>query len=349
MADNTYKVGVVGCGGMGRAHAGAWSRHERCEVVAAADMTLGAAQKLADSHNARAYDDYNKMFETEELDIVSVTTWQSVRAEITVAAANAGVKGVFGEKPMAASMGGARDMIEACEKNGAKLAIGHQRRYGAQNVEMRRLVMDGAIGKPNAVLRRDAHGLLNRGTHEIDEMRFWIGDPDPIWLIGNLSRRTDRWERRVRTEDLCAFLLCFEGGARGTYESDMPGPDLNRHIVYGEDGTVKRGPSGSVLLLNSESGGWKQLPSPPVNTNQYLEFIEWMDGERETHRNEGKVAATTLEILMACYESVRVQGVVSFPLETRENPLDLVVETGKVPVEVEGRYDIRAPFPEQKR
>jgi len=51
---------------------------------------------------------------------------------------------------------------------------------------------------------------------------------------------------------------------------------------------------------------------------------------------------------MAIYESVRINDVVEFPLETRSNPLDLMVEGGLMPVFKEGRYDIRAPFPEEK-
>jgi len=349
VADKTYRVGIVGCGGMGNSHAKAWSGNPRTQVVATADMSLDSAKALGDSFQAKGYGDYNEMFAKENLDIVSVTTWQNVRAEITAAAARAGVPGIFGEKPMAESMGGTLDMLEACEKSGAKLAIGHQRRYGAQNCEARRLVLDGAIGKPTAVLRRDGHGLLNRGTHEIDEMRFWLGDPNPLWLVGQLSRRTDRWERRVRTEDNCACIICFEGGVRGVYESDLPEPGLRGDIIYGEDGTIKRGPDGTLLLLNGSSNGWKSITPQPVRSNQFQDFIDWMDGKRDDHPNEGKVAATTMEIMMAIYESVRIQDVVKFPLTTRENPLDLLVESGKVPVEVPGRYDIRAPFPEQKR
>jgi predicted dehydrogenase len=348
MADKTYRVGIVGCGGMGRSHANDWTRTQRAQVVATADVNLDGARSLAGNYRANAYSDHHEMLATEDLDIVSVTTWQSVRAEIVVAAAEAGAKGIFGEKPMAASMGGAWDMLEACEKHGAKLAIGHQRRYGAQNTEARRLVADGAIGKPTAVLRRDGHGLLNRGTHEIDEMRYWLGDPAPLWLIGQLSRQTDRWERRVRAEDHCACVVCFEGGVRGVYESDLPEPGLRGDIIYGEEGAIKRGPNGTLLLLNGASGGWKSISPAAVGTNQFLEFLDWMDGTRDGHRNEGKIAAVTMEIMMAIYESVRVQGVVKFPLTTRENPLDLLVESGRVPVEVPGRYDIRAPFPEQK-
>lgn len=348
--EKVYRVGIVGCGGMGRSHTRAFQGHARSEVVAVADMSAAAAAKLAEDNGISAhYDDYHEMLDKEELDIVSVTTWQNVRAEITIAAAEAGVPGIFGEKPMSATLGEADDMIAACEKSGSKLAIGHQRRFSAQNTEARTLIQEGAIGEPKTMLRRDGLGLLNRGTHEIDEMRYILGDPKPLWVIGQVSRKTDKWERRVRCEDLCMGLICFEGGIRGIYESDLPGPGLQGDVVYGSDGTLKRGPEGSILLLNSKQAGWQEIRPRKSETNQYQEFIDWMDGKVETHRNDGYQARITMAIMMAIYESLRIKDVVEMPFTTRENPLDLMVESGILPVEVEGRYDIRAPFPEQKK
>jgi predicted dehydrogenase len=332
---------------MGRAHARAWSQKSRAKVIAAMDVDPGSAEKLATEYGAAAYSDYRTMFDREKPDIVSVTTWQSVRAEVTLAAAAAGVRGILGEKPMSASLGEADDMIAACDRHGVKLAVGHQRRFDAQNVEGRRLIADGAIGQPSAMLRRDGEGLLNRGTHEIDEMRYLLGDPAPLWLIGQVNRRTDRWERRVRCEDRCSAMICFEGGIRGTYESDLPQPGLRGDVVYGSDGMLKRGPEGTLLLLNEKRAGWQTIVPPRVGTDQYQEFIDWLDGKVETHRSEGQHGRVTMEILMAIYESLRIQDVVVFPMKTRENPLDLLVESGRLPVQVPGRYDIRAPFPEQ--
>ena len=56
-----------------------------------------------------------------------------------------------------------------------------------------------------------------------------------------------------------------------------------------------------------------------------------------------------MEILMAIYESLRIKNVVTMPLETRESPLELMVTDGTLPLLKEGRYDIRMPFPEQKK
>jgi predicted dehydrogenase len=300
------------------------------------------------------YQDYREMFAREKLDIVCISTWQSVRAEVTLAAAESRIAAIFGEKPMCASTGEADDMIAACEKAGCKLAVGHQRRFEARNSEARRLIQEGAIGEPRAVLARDGLGLLNRGTHEFDETLYLLGDPKPLWVIGQCSRKTDKWERRVRCEDLCMALVVCEGvsvgnGVRITYESDLPEPGLERWTVYGSDGLLKRGPDDSLLLLSSKARGWRQIAPRTPEVHQFDELVAWLDGTVETHRNNGRRARITMELMMALYESARLRDVVMLPMATRENPLDLMVESGQMPVVVPGRYDIRAPFPEQAK
>jgi len=348
----TYRVGVIGCGGMGHSHSRAYTKNPATEIIAAMDVNEESVKRLAGEFSVPAvYTDYNQMLEKEELDIVSITTWQGVRAEITVAAANAGVKGILGEKPMSASLGEADDMIKACEKNGAKLVIGHNGRFSAANTEIRRLVADGAIGQPlllNHIAKRKA-GLLNTGTHAIDGWRYTLSDPETLWVIGQTSRTTDRWERRSPCEDLCMGLVCFEGGARGIYEGDLPEPRITMPRVTGTEGKIKTGEGGVVLLQNDKVSGWQAITPPPEEKDQFQELIDWMEGKIPEHRSTGRQARYTMEIMMAIYESLRIKNVVIMPLETRESPLDLMVEDGTLPVLKEGRYDIRAPFPEEKK
>ncbi|MDE0040414.1 MAG: Gfo/Idh/MocA family oxidoreductase [Candidatus Poribacteria bacterium] len=347
----TYRVGVVGCGGMGRHHSRAWTEHPTAELVAAADINEQMARTVADEFSIPAvYTDYNEMFRDADLDIVSIPTWQGVRAEITIAAANAGIKGIIGEKPMAASLGEADDMIEACERNGAKLAIGHQSRFTPPRSEIRRLVADGAIGQPTLVYSRSKPkaGLLNIGTHAVDRWRYILSDPETLWVIGQTSRTTDRWERRSRCEDLCMGLICFEGGTRGLYESDLPEPNVPIPHISGTEGRITEGGDGEILLQSEKASGWQTIQPPPEETNQYQELTDWMEGKVPEHRSSGRQARYTMEILMAIYESLRIKNVVTMPLETRESPLELMVADGTLPILEEGRYDIRKPFPEQR-
>ncbi|MDP6746436.1 MAG: Gfo/Idh/MocA family oxidoreductase [Candidatus Poribacteria bacterium] len=354
---NTYRVGVVGCGGMGRSHTKQWNNRSDTKVVAVTDINQEIANKLAEENDVPAvYTDYQQMFEIEDLDILSIPTWQGVRAEVTVAAANAGIKAILGEKPMCASMGEANAMIESCEENGVKLAIGHQGRFSPTSNEVRRLVADGAIGEPTMVYHsaKRRAGLLNTGTHAIDGWRYILSDPETLWVIGQTARTTDRWERRSACEDLCMGLVCFEGGTRGVYEGDLPEPKVSMPTVYGTKGQIRTDGTGviakgNIALQTINSNQWQEVEPSPVETNQYQEMIDWIEGRIETHRSSGYQARYTIEIMMAIYESLRTKNIVTMPVETADSPLEIMIADGTLPVLTKGRYDIRAPFPEENR
>ena len=53
--------------------------------------------------------------------------------------------------------------------------------------------------------------------------------------------------------------------------------------------------------------------------------------------------------MMAIYESLRIKNVVNIPMETKELPLELMVNDGTLPVLEAGRYDLRTPFEGQTR
>ena len=242
-------------------------------------------------------------------------------------------------------------MIAACEEHGAKLVIGHNGRFNPANTEIRRLIQDGAIGQPTLLHRRSKPnaGLLNIGTHAIDGMRYHLSDPETLWVIGQVSRTTNRWERRTLCEDLCMGLICFEGGARGIYESDLPEPTVSAPIVSGTDGQIKMGEDGAVLLQNNRASGWQEIQPRPDPIDQYQELIDWMEGRIAEHRSTGRQARYTMEIMMAIYESLRIKNVVTMPLEISESPLELLIAEGVFPTLTEDRYDIRRPFPEQEK
>ncbi|MCE2395412.1 Gfo/Idh/MocA family oxidoreductase, partial [Candidatus Poribacteria bacterium] len=70
----TYRTGIIGCGGMGRAHSTAYTKNPTTELVAAMDVNVESAKRLADEFSVpTVYTDYNQMLEKEALDIVSIT------------------------------------------------------------------------------------------------------------------------------------------------------------------------------------------------------------------------------------------------------------------------------------
>lgn len=340
-----YRVAIIGCGGIARTHAQGWKTIAACELVAAADIRQESVDKFADEFGIPAkYLDFEELLRTEKPDIVSICTWHGTHPTATIAAADVGVKGILCEKPMAVNLGDADAMLEAVAKSGTKLAIGHHHRFNARNTEARRLIAQGVIGSPHLIRQYTGGGLTNNGTHCIDHTLYLLSEPKPEWVLGQVERRTDRYERMEPIEDLCGGIIAFEGGARLVLESDMPEGALNRNYagiggihVYGTEGILST--EGGIRLMNQEAQGWRTLPVPP-DTNQFAELIGWLEGRNE-HRNDARHGRVVVELMMAIYESARTKGLVKLPLETKESPLVRMIEDGMLPVEKPGKYDIR--------
>lgn len=347
-----YTVGVVGCGGMGHSHAESYREHDRTTVVAAADMDEGARAAFAEEFGAETFEDHSALLAGADVDVVSVCTWHSTHAEIVVDACEAGVAGVLCEKPMATSLGEAEDMLDAAERNGTKLTVSHQRRFDPVHETARELVAAGAVGEPRSVTGRQSGGLLNWGTHVIDMARYLLGDPDYEWAMGQVERRSDRHERALAVEDRCVGHLCFDSGTRMTYESDMPDPDFDGPMIQvsGTEGVLNLDLGSSVTVTNADGTSEHAPEGERDNRARYLdEFVAWLDGDREGHRCDGAAGVAVMESMMALYESARTRGVVEAPLETRSNPLLVMIEDGDLPVEQPGAYDIRLPYASVRR
>ena len=347
-----YKAAIVGCGSIAHAHVDGYRLQDNVSIVAVVDPHDGARQTYLDKYEIpHGYATVEAMLEAEAPDIVSVCTWHLLHPEPTIAAADSGVRGVICEKPMAIGAGEADRMVEACERSGTKLVISHQRRFTPGWERARDLVSEGAIGEPVFARNRVAEGLTNWGTHTIDGTRFALGDPTPAWVFGAVERKSDRYERGVAIEDACMGLVQFEEGLELLVESDLErqGAAAGSFQIQGSEGMLDVSET-RVGLFNAASDGWSEIDlnlrdgdqaiGGNTNAAQVRELIAWIEGGPE-HRGAGRQARVTVEIMMAIYESARRHSVVRFPLTEKEYPLALMIAEGKLPVEVEGEYDIR--------
>jgi predicted dehydrogenase len=111
------KIGVVGTGGMGNAHAEQYSKMRGVKVVACCDISEQRRNAFAEKWKVPAvYADYHEMLEKEELDGVSNVTSDAAHAPVAIAVAEKGVA-ILSEKPMATSYEEAKRMLEAATKN----------------------------------------------------------------------------------------------------------------------------------------------------------------------------------------------------------------------------------------
>ncbi|HID05513.1 MAG TPA: Gfo/Idh/MocA family oxidoreductase, partial [Armatimonadetes bacterium] len=198
-----YRVGIVGCGRKASTiddeaslrwltnydvtpstHTSAYLANPRTQIVAVAARTEESLQRYAERWqipDLHTYTDYEEMLDKESLDIVSVVTHADLHAPVTIAAAQAGVKGIICEKAMATSLIEADEMIRTCEANNVKLLINHPRRYHPTFLRAKQMLEDGAIGKLTSMRGAIWTFLLHNGTHVWDMFCFFAGEPKCVW------------------------------------------------------------------------------------------------------------------------------------------------------------------------
>ena len=144
MSNATLRAGVIGATGRGNYGHGlgdAFAALERTPVVAVADADqAGGAEAASRFGTDNHYLDYREMLAREQLDVVAVSPrWTDQRRDMVVAAAEAGVKGIFCEKPFAATLADADAMMAACDRNGVRVVVAH-RRAAAHEQRLKQIV-----------------------------------------------------------------------------------------------------------------------------------------------------------------------------------------------------------------
>lgn len=310
---------------------------------------------------ARAYTDYREMLAKERLDLVSICTWPSLHYEMTVAAAEAGVRGILCEKPMALTLKEADEMLKACEKAGAVLAVAHIRRYSPEYRAAREVISSGVLGNLESVHGITVGDLLSDGTHLIDLAFYLTGDVDARWVIGQVDFRERRKRYGHYVEDAAVGYVELINGVRVLLEvSQLTGgqvtvgkygftedslfKDLERAVkiswwrsgvkycsfrLIGSDGVLVVGEweKPKIRYLSGSKGGWEVIETAACDPFVEIirDLVRCVEGGGEPLAS-GRKARKTLEVIIAIYESARRREVVLLPLEISFNPLFKMVE-----------------------
>ncbi len=143
------KVGIIGTGWIAEAHVANYLRCPDVEIVAAADLIPGKAEKFCKDNGiegVRCYPDHKTMLDAEELDAVSVCTYNRTHAECTIYALEKGVN-VLLEKPMCVTLDEAVEICRAEKKSGKILSIGFQPRFDENMKMVKKIVESGELGE----------------------------------------------------------------------------------------------------------------------------------------------------------------------------------------------------------
>ncbi|SEO62957.1 Predicted dehydrogenase [Amphibacillus marinus] len=229
------KIAIVGCGFIAQKHIETLNRlSDSFEIQALVDHdTLkleNAKQLLADQEGVLLYQDYNDMLNTEDIDIVLITTPSFLHGQMALDAIEAG-KHVMVEKPLALSSKEIALISEGALKKSKKVLVCHQMRYRPLFRKLKNLTRNEQIlGKPlmasaSILINRpksyydqaawkgtwlyDGGMLINQGLHVIDLLIWLFGDLD--WIYGKSVNCTP-WKE---TDDVALGMMKFNNGAVG--------------------------------------------------------------------------------------------------------------------------------------
>lgn len=357
-----YRVGLIGCGRIGSEFedrfnehpvsiAGAFAALPECQLVAGCNRGRERLERFGQRWGVTAlYQDHVQMLQHEQLDIVAVATPPGAHRDQVVAAAEAGVPGIFCEKPMALSLGECDDMIAACRHSGATLLVNCSRRWDGRYEAVRREAQAGRWGrllhlvgfcqgcKPLPEWEAGHEGpMLHDAVHLYDIMRFFAGDVQ--WVLGTAARRQ---QRDLRVEDTSLAVMQFASGVQGvTIVDELTEFSHFKLELHFERGLVTLGGSPvamkSVPATDTTEPWWQELspdalPEPawggtPI-LNAARDLVQCLATGAEP-RSSGEDGRAALELIMALYESERRgHAQIKLPLDEPRPMLEVLRDEG---------------------
>lgn len=231
---------VIGVGAMGKNHARVYSEMGNVSLVAVCDSNKELAKGISDAYGTNYYTDYKEMLKKEKIEAASICVPTILHKQVATDFIKNNVD-VLVEKPIAATIYEAKEIINEAEKNKVKLMIGHIERFNPVVIELKRRVRKNQLGKiynvhcsrmgPTVHRITDVGVIIDLAIHEIDVLKYLIDS--------KIKRVYAETAQRIHSthEDLLIGTIRFENGILGVINSNWLTPKIVREIsVAGENG-----------------------------------------------------------------------------------------------------------------
>lgn len=335
-----YRYAIIGTGrphgtagatgyGMAHLHYHGFKASGRTDLVAIADTDENHARAfLADyDEDATVYHDYRRMLHEARPDIVSVTVWPHLHAEITIAACETGVRAVHCEKPMATTWNDAKRMKAAADAHGTVLTFNHQRRFLEPFQKAVQMIRAGELGD---LLRIEAQcgDLFDWGTHWLDMMQFFNDETPVAWVIGQIDSRKNNIVFGAPMENQAVCHFKWTNGVRGLLIAGHEAKLDCALRVTGTQGTLEVLWDTPCLRVRTEhDAGWRVIETREGLHNDVAIDRACADLARALDEPGHKPllsvdsAIRHTEVIFATYHSSLYRGRVDLPLTHDGNAL----------------------------
>lgn len=264
-----------------------WQELEGVRCVAAYNRTKSKAEAIAEKFGiAKVYDDAEALLENENLDFVDICTDVDTHLPFAKMAAERGLD-VVCQKPLAASLESAQELVSVCREHGVKLFANENFRWQAPLRRLKEVAETGVIGdvfkarisfvsafpvfeKQPFLAELDHFILADVGSHVLDVARFLCGEAKTLYCL------TNRINPKIKGEDVAT---CFMEMANGIHcLAEMSYASLMEKESFPETLVVLEGTEGSLSLshgmelkVTTSSGTFGEVVEPKL--------YDWLDPE----------------------------------------------------------------------
>jgi predicted dehydrogenase len=350
-------VGLIGSGFISAIHADALKRCADAQIVAVTSPSTGKAEAFAKKFSIpHHFNDYQKLLEMDEVDLVVIGIPNDRHCEATLAAAAAG-KHIVLEKPMCLTLAEADRMVEACHKAKIKLMYAEELCFAPKYVRLKQLLDSGALGHPVLIKQSEKHDgphaahfwdvdragggvTMDMGCHAIEFFRWVLGRPPIKSVYAQMG--THVHGEKTRGDDNAILILEFANGVTAMAEESwtkLGGMD-DRAEIHGSKGVAYADLlHGNAIETYSATGydyavekagstvGWSFTIYEELWNYGYVDemahFVECVKHDKQPVVT-GDDARVVMEVLFAAYESAGTGRKVKLPFRTdAAKPYDL--------------------------
>jgi UDP-N-acetyl-2-amino-2-deoxyglucuronate dehydrogenase len=338
----TFRVGILGGGGISDTHARAAAAIPGVEIAAVHGDNAEKARLLAGALRVPDYSTLEAFLGHRPMDAVAIGSPSGCHSAQAMACAHAGLH-VLVEKPMAVTSEDAGRVVEACAAAGVQLGVFFQDRLQPDFVRLKAFLDAGGLGR---ILLVSGHvrwyrppeyygtsrwrgtwtldgggAVMNQGIHTLDLMLHLLGD------VVAVSARAGALRHAIEVEDTGVASLEFRSGALGTYEATTAAyPGYKRRLeISGERGTIvvehdrvvgadlspdSPGFSISPAAATGESASSHVVSDATPHRRIFEDFLRAVgDGTRPIC--DGREGKRSVDLVRAFYESARTGATVS--------------------------------------
>ncbi|MCJ8328695.1 MAG: Gfo/Idh/MocA family oxidoreductase [Lentisphaeria bacterium] len=262
------KIGIVGCGGIARAHVNAYQANN-AELVAFYDSFAESAKSFSEELGGQAYDSIDDMI-ASGIDAVSICTPPVAHTDNVLPFLDAGIP-VLCEKPIELNGERAAALTEKVNASNTLFMTAFCHRFHPPVIKLKEIIDSGELGDP--ILLRNFFGgymklegdhrikpeisgggcMIDHSCHAVDLFRFLVGEPTTVSAV-----TAD--VQNIPIEDLSAFSLKIGNSIIGSFNSTYSIPFCRNTVEWmGSKGSAVINYSKSVegeLLVAKDDQGW---------------------------------------------------------------------------------------------